>query len=582
MSCIHDQIPEPKTKCAKKVKITRWQKALIGIGIAIGVILLAFIIFAVVLAVQSHNDYNNNLDTEEETTTSVYEQRIDVENGEDDAVDVDTTPINIKLSDKGLNKFENYVSSIDVDYDYADAYNIDEALKIYNDNTVNSVTKHSHDIRVNGEFDANAFYELIKKNNEKFLADAKENYSDGWYKEYSDKELKQICADMMEALPAIAEKDPTVDVDMVSCYLYNLVILGKSGSLDFGGFTMDNRFYLNYDNMETGAFAMDTDDINLTTFYHEMMHAYQFACDDIEKTDEDRMGITHTYNELEINPLSWYWLLEGSAEMNMSQYLDVQYSTYKTKIGYIESLNFISNIGSDNLVQTEKICFQPDLEKFFEQLDATTDEEKQELIKMMYSIEILQEQDDEFYDWYESEYGVDLSIDSNGEETFLCLTLKEDALLTMTKIFYRNLAQQVNTGNATLQDVYYLMRVWEADLDRHFSNYTVGYMEFFHNFYDTYVSLQDEFLQLLAQENGLDFDAVVDDFENYSMNTKTKSPSCDLAFLNSDSKNYITTTFVDSFYKKGYPSIRSCQKQTAELDKKYPIEDMIVNKVLAY
>jgi archaellum component FlaF (FlaF/FlaG flagellin family) len=565
-----------------KKQLNKWQKALIGISIAIGVILLAFIIFAVVLAVRSHNDYNNNSDAEEETTTSVYEQRIDVENGEDDAVDVDTTPVNIKLSDKGLNKFENYVSSINVDYDYADAYNIDEALKIYNDNTANSVTKHSHDIRVNGEFDADAFYELVKKNNEKFLADAKENYNDGWYKEYSNKELKQICTDMMEALPAIAEEDPTVDVDRVSCYLYNLVILGKSGALDFGGFTMDNRFYLNYDNMETGAFAMDTDDINLTTFYHEMMHAYQFACDDIKKSDEDRMGITHTYNELEINPLSWYWLLEGSAEMNMSQYLDVQYSTYKTMITYIESMNFISNIGSDNLVQTEKLCFQPKLEKLFEQLDATTDEEKQELIKMMYSIEILQEQDDEFYDWYESEYGVDLSIDSNGEETFLCLTLKEDALFTMTKIFYRNLAQQVNTGNATLQDVYYLMRVWEADLDRHFSNNTIGYMEFFHNFYDTYVSLQDEFLQLIAQENGLNFDTVVDDFENYSMNTKTKSPNCDLVFLNSDSKNYITTTFVDSFYKKGYPSIRSCQKQTVELDKKYPIEDMIVNKVLAY
>ena len=178
----------------------------------------------------------------------------------------------------------------------------------------------------------------------------------GFYKEYSEAELKKICTQMCEALEDISKKDSTVDIDTACCYLYNLIILGKSGSLDFGGFDMDNRFYLNYKNMETGAFAMDTDDIEQTTFYHEMMHAFQFACDDIKKLDEDRMGITHTYDEIEINPLSWYWLLEGSAEMNMSQYLGVRYSTYKSKITYIDSLNFVSNTGQGNdLLQTEKL-----------------------------------------------------------------------------------------------------------------------------------------------------------------------------------------------------------------------------------
>lgn len=56
---------------------------------------------------------------------------------------------------------------------------------------------------------------------------------------------------------------------------------------------------------------------------------------------------------------------------------------------------------------------------------------------MMYSIEILQESDAEFYDWYENEYNVDLSDESSGEPTKLCLTVKEDAILTMTKMFYK-------------------------------------------------------------------------------------------------------------------------------------------------
>ena len=567
------------TKSNKQLKT--WQKALIGIAIPIGVLLLLFVILCVVISLKSGNSSNDISDKIEEVTTSVYEQVIDVENGVDDIVDADTTPVHIKMSNDNLKVFEKYISSINVDYDYEDAYNIDKALEIYNDNTVNTVAKHSHDIRVNGEFDADYFYELVKSNNEKFLEEKKKDSMQGFYKEYSGKELKKICTQMCEALDDISKTDPTVDIDTACCYLYNLIILGKSGSLDFGGFDMDNRFYLNYKSMETGAFAMDTDDIEQTTFYHEMMHAFQFACDDIKKPDEDRMGIIHTYDELEINPLSWYWLLEGSAEMNMSQYLGVRYSTYKSKITYIDSLNFVSNIGNgDNLVQTEKLCFQRDLNKLFEQLGAVTDEEKREIIKMMFSIEILQESDTEFYDWYEDKFGVDLSISSNGEETNLKLTVKEDAMLTLTKIFYRNLARLVNSGDASIQDVYYLMRLWEADLDRHFSNNTVGYMMFFHDFYDTYIDLQNEFLNIIADENNLSFDDLKNDFESYSMNTSSKTPNCDLKFLSAERKNYITKDYCDSFYKKGYPSIQFCQNQIKDLCEKYSLEDVEVNKVL--
>lgn len=569
-----------KAKNNKQLK--KWQKALMGILIPIGVLLLLFIIFCVAIYIKFGHFSNDAANETKEKTTSVYEQVIEVKDGGDDIVDADTTPVPVNLSDSKLKVFEKYISSINVDYDYEDAYNIDKALEIYNDNTVNTITKHSHDIRVNGEFDADYFYKLVKSNNEKFLEEKKKDSMQSFYKEYSEAELKKICTQMCDALEDISKKDSTVDIDTACCYLYNLIILGKSGSLDFGGFDMDNRFYLNYKNMETGAFAMDTDDIEQTTFYHEMMHAFQFACDDIKKADEDRMGITHTYDEIEINPLSWYWLLEGSAEMNMSQYLGVRYSTYKSKITYIDSLNFVSNTGQGkDLLQTEKLCFQRDMNKLFEHLGMTSEKEKREIIKMMFSIEILQESDSEFYDWYEDKYGVDLSISSNGEETNLKLTVKEDAILTLTKIFYRNLARQVNSGNASIQDVYYLMRLWETDIDRHFSNDTVGYMMFFHNFYDTYIDLQNEFLNIIAKENDLNFDDLKNDFESYSMNTSSKSPNCDLKFLSAERKNYITKDYCNSFYKKGYPSIQSCQNQTKDLCEKYSLEDVEVNKVIA-
>lgn len=564
------------------------QKALIGIVVSIGVLLLAFFALVIGLTVKDSIDIKNSTREKvavEETTTSVYEQLIQdpILSGKDDLVDENTTPVPIQMSDKKLAEFEKYISGIIVDYDYEKGYNIDAALAEYNNNTKSTVTKHSHDIRLNDEFNAEHFYEIVKKNNEAFFKEKEKDNLGGLYKEYSDKELKSMCEQFCESLPAIAEKDPTVDLDMACCYLYNLIIVQKSGSLDFGGFDMNNRFYLNYKNMKNGAFAMDTDNIEQTTFYHEMMHAFQFACDDIKKPDEDRMGIMHTYDSLEVNPLSWYWLLEGSAEMNMSQYLDVRYSTYKNKIGYIHSLNIAANLNTNNeYVQIEKICFQKDLEKFFEVLDINSDPEKREIIKMMYSIEIIQESKDDFYDWYNETYNTDLTNETNGEQSVLRLTLKEDALMTLTKLFYRNLARQINKRNVTLQDAYYLMRLYEADLDNHFSNNTVGYMEFFHDFYDTYVDLQNEFFAVIAEENNLSADDLANGFDNYSMNAVSKSPNCDLKFLSSDAKNYYTVEYIDRYYMKGYPSMRSCQKQTAELNKKYPFDKSKINQILNY
>lgn len=569
-------------------KKKKWQKALIGIVVSIGVLLLAFFALVIGLTVKDSIDIKNSTREKvavEETTTSVYEQLIQdpIPSGKDDLVDENTTPVPIQMSDKKLAEFEKYISGIIVDYDYEKGYNIDAALAEYNNNTKSTVTKHSHDIRLNGEFNAEHFYEIVKKNNEAFFEEKEKDSLGGLYKEYSNKELKSMCEQFCETLPAIAEKDPTVDLDMVCCYLYNLRIVQKSGSLDFGGFDMNNRFYLNYKNMKNGAFAMDTDDIEQTIFYHEMMHAFQFACDDVKKTDEDRMGITHTYDSLEVNPLSWYWLLEGSAEMNMSQYLGVRYSTYKNKIGYIHSLNIVANLNSNNkYVQIEKICFQRDLEKFFEVLDITDENDKKEIIKMMYSIEIIQESKDDFYDWYNETYNANLSDETNGEQSVLRLTLKEDALMTLTKLFYRNLARQINKRNVTLQDAYYLMRLYEADLDNHFSNNTVGYMEFFHDFYDTYVDLQNEFFAVIAEENNLSADDLANGFDNYSMNAVSKSPNCDLKFLSSDAKNYYTVEYIDRYYMKGYPSMRSCQKQTAELNKKYPFDKSKINQILNY
>lgn len=161
----------------KKVK-----KIIISLAIIVSILVFVFLLISVLLFGDVFDSSTGTISLE--TTTSVYEQLLQdpIPEGEDDCVDVDTTPIPIGISEEALMQFEDEVSSLHVDYDYENVYNIDKALEIYkSNNSPNTVSKHSHDIRVNGKFDADYFYKLVKKNNEAFLKTAKEDYLSGMY-----------------------------------------------------------------------------------------------------------------------------------------------------------------------------------------------------------------------------------------------------------------------------------------------------------------------------------------------------------------------------------------------------------------
>ena len=563
------EMTEEKRKKHKK----RLKKALMIIFIPIAVLAAAFVLYTISLYLK-YDAFSDKSDAPVHTT-SVYRSEIKTSAADTGKAYTKTEPVGLALSRSGLETFEKYLSEYAVQYDFDEQYGIEEALKKYGNRAAEPIGKHAHDIRVNGKLDADHLYQLVKENNKKFF---EESSSSNFYKEYSDNQLKEICRQMCEALEGISKKDPTVDLDTVCCYLYNIAIIAKTGSLDFGGFTMNNRFYLNYNMMESGGFAMDTDDIEKTTFYHEMMHAFQFACDDLKKGNEDRVGICYRDNDQKREPLFYNWLIEGSAEMNMSQYLGVRYSTYKNKISYVESVNLLSNVGSgDERIRTEKLCFQRDANKLFKQLEVTEENEKKEIIKMMYSIELLQDSEDDFEDWYQKQYGVDFKSHEE-ERVKLRLLLKEDALLSMTKLFYRNLARRIHTGKASLQDAYYLMRLWESDLNRHIGD-IIGYRVFFKEFYDHYLAIQNTFFALLCEENALDKTEVRKDFERYTVDTETKSPNCDLNFFSAERKEYYRY-FRENCYNEKAPGILTCKKQTKQLIKEYSIDDYKASKLL--
>lgn len=547
--------------------------------IAVAVVLV--VILAVVGVIVGVNAFKGGDDFDDfeyvESTTNAYQKEMTIEQGPDDKVDVDTTPIGVSLSDSGLKKIEKAVDSVDVDYDFSELYNLSYADKKIG-TMKNSVKKHSHDIRVNGQFDGEHFYKLVKANNKAFLKKQKADDKEDMYQQYTDEQLKKICNDMMIAISDIAGKGDYFDDDMVACYLYDLVIMKSSyeSANELAAFTMDNRFYLNDENITRVQEDFGDVDVMKVTLYHEYMHAFQLGCNDIENKDCYRIGMSEdSYTFIDPNPVMWFWLLEGSAEMNMSQILDKPYFTYATFTSYLESIDYVNSVGEGDWSRAERLSFQHDINKIFDIFGAKTDDEKKEIIKMMYSIEIMQKEPMGFDIAYNNKYNTEIENDENGERCYVKLNVKEDILLTLTKYYYRNLARQINSGKVTLQDVYYLTRLWEANLVRHTSSdFAIRYMEFFHNFYDEYIDIQNDFFKVLCEENGLDFDKTIDDFESYSINATKKSPNCDLEFFNADGKKFMNK-FMETHYVKGFSSIRECKKKSAEYDEQYPIDELM-------
>lgn len=544
----------------KKKKLKKWQKWLLGIFSPIVAIFVILLVIAIVDTVKFSNEVKNS----PPATTSVGENKLTFETGEDDFVEADLAPVNINLSDSGLDVFEEYLDSITVEYKYSHLYNIDSAFSLYKASPFQKVTDHSHDVRVNGKIDVDTLFKRVKINNEKYLQEKL------LYKEYSDEKVREYCTYLAENLEVIFEKYPFIDKDSVCCSLYDLKILISPADMAYAKVNDDLVFSITEERLENvlAKALLDTEDPFTETFYHEMMHICHMACTDYEKGFDWVVGVCRNSEQWEVNPLMWLCLEEASAEMMKSDCLDCENGNYSSKISYVRSLSYVLSLTESENYQLEYIQCSYDTDEFFKLFGADSDEEKIEVIKLMYTIEVLQSSPTGFYEAYRDEYGTDLKESELAEED-LRLEVKNDILLAFTKIFYSNLARRMSEGEVTLQDMLYLIEVYESDVNAHTSTYYKN-ISFAKPFFESYIGIQDKFFEIIAKENNMDVEDVKISFDNYSINVSDgdvkKSPNCDLDFLSAEKRSWINE-FCKNIYRKGYPHIRKALEISKECEK---------------
>ena len=433
---------------------------------------------------------------------------------------------NISLSTTALNNYIASVNNIEVEYKYADIYNMKNEFSKYQ--TIDKYTSNTSNLFKNGTISANTILDIVKKNNSnaELSASAK----------VSDSELLEVCNIMADLLNDEI-KNNKIDKNLLSEKINDLKIVAIDEYAN-GFFDSETcRMGFNFSLIKSKGIQ----------FYkmvveHEVYHLIQSnSLNEIKDTNlQNRFGFTYKYNNADLNVFAWNWFYEGSAA-----YLACDRNNTKEPTNYESILKDIDTIKVSTILMPqngvtdfENLSLSNDINDLFNYFGCETYQDKIEVLNMMYSMNIktnIFSTYDEFNDKYEKINGQTISITNLRKE------LNDDIAQTLTKCFYKSLASALLNKNVKVEEVFAIISVFENELSRNIwynSNQST-----LTEFYDTYDKIQTDFFQLIANSLELKVEDVQEAYNAYNNEVVVKLDNVTL--LNNEQKefyNYILST----------------------------------------
>lgn len=457
------------------------------------------------------------------------------------------TGLKANLTSADYESFEQYIKSIVVKYPYEELYDIDAALDKYNQ-VVFDVNYAPNVFTNDAELSPSKLLDVVMQNNQNYLNDQKNKIGGTFYKQLNRSELYNICRIICDAFNDYS-KAGTIDINKVKSYLTTLKIFTDPIS-EVAFTSYDDCLVINPNNVDALDLitqGMTKEQVYKKLIFHEIMHMFQKSSPEMEKANKYyfNSGIAYSWKDLKVNPLMFDWFVEASAEKNEADYTDGKTILYQDFVAHLDSLS-LSTILNDNVQvnQTENLCFSNKLDKLFEQFDCKTNDEKKEVIKLLYAIDIMQvdrsdADDNDFFIRCKEVYGKEFTTDQINE---LSQTIKASECLTLTKQFYLNLAKQLKEKQIGLQDVFYLITVFENDLNSHIKYTKSERFQYDEPFLNEYIKVQDQFFDAIARSNDYTVDQLLDLYNNYGMTLQidnTKYQNYNLSWMDSSKRDYI-------------------------------------------
>lgn len=419
----------------------------------------------------------------------------------------------VALTENDKSEIYSFLNGISVEYVGNDIFMTEEALgRIKTEVAVESHRFCALDAEK--KLTTEHMIEIVKANNRAYI----ENLPVGAIGiEHPDEDfLREICELIVDTLNAMSKRLPDIDFERVYCNLGNLKIVYKKGMVDNAQVTAEMVLQTS-PNMFEIANNMSGENACRNIVVHEIMHIIQMgcACEEIPNCTR-RCGFSFYWDDFALNTSDFGWFSEGSAERSMCNLTGDEPYTYKTMINYICLLNLATMLDEGVPANyAETLSFYADSQKLFELLECDTEQDEYEAVNMMIAANIINTQPQPIMSEYGEKYGVDIEDDAVVKDWIN--RLKPAFCLTLTKVFYKNLAECLaSRKDITLNDVCYIIALFEESLDnliRYSNEDTKKYNE---QFLSEYEAIRTELFERISAASGVDVAAA---FADYSMVT---------------------------------------------------------------
>lgn len=458
-------------------------------------------------------------------------------------------PVPVQFSEEAYKEFVNRMNQHDVSYVYEDLYDMEKAaadIQQYEE----VLAGQSHRDLITSIDDIPTEEQIrsrIYENSERFLQE-----HDGYQQldpEYTEL-IAQILADRIrDSYDLLSEEDRS----RIYCMLNDVSAVG----IDSTDFTVnDLKQVYNARVTDDAVVMLDTEmmqqlrgeQIAEKTIAHEVAHLFQRMCPDHRIPGLTQIGSSRYVEAYDedggVNSLHYQWLYEAAAEfMSMNAFAAKTPLVYQNMVGYLHTLNLITLLQpeyDENSVTVSQMSTDP--QSIYEIFKAETKEEKREIAAMLFSICYIQNDREDFTGAYEAVNG---SIE--GQETTVKMIMKESVVQTMTKYFYKHLAERICNSEVVLQDVFYLINVFEAALNRHVLYEEAQRLEYNDESMAFYLETQDHFFEALATESGMRYEELIESFGEYALLIKTGNDyqrNYQFSWLDDEEKEYIGTVLT--------------------------------------
>ncbi|MCI5733312.1 MAG: hypothetical protein MR296_04725 [Tenericutes bacterium] len=542
-------------KNKKKVKLKKIKKIIISIGLAGSILVGGFAGFVA----KSTYDYHN-ADTSSSSVVYV-DKDANINNIDSGYISVDTSNekeakgilfnSKINITNNDYNNVLDEIENVDLSYDYSKYYDLENSLSEYNSKT--SKEGKNNNLITNDKIDYNKLYNSVLKNNKKYL---NSNTKDYYTKELSSSEIKKVCDVIMEVIDANS-KD--YDINNISYLFSKLVIVEKSTTTSFAYVTdpsKSNDFIClvinptlmdSYSDLAKIKGEEDNVEFNKKVLWHELMHLLQNLSNDFNKENGLESGPFKKFenSDVKVNSTWIRWLLEGSAERKMVDDLSTNPSNYKRTLSYLTTYD-LSRIFDDDyeVGDLSKSVYTNNLNEMFNKLNIKSDKDKINFLKMMYSIDITQNKNEDFWQYYEEKNNVKLE-DSDKRE--IIIELRKEAVKDMSSTYYKGLLSSLKSGKINdINTVFYFLRLWEIDSSSHLESTTNECSKTVLDYVKWQNNVENSFFEAISNNTKLSYDEVKDLYDNYSLtsvkNGKTIN-NYDESIFSNNKNNFIKKSY---------------------------------------